>query len=143
MWSLCNDSLAASARDTPGRNDAATPAATSLSPSRRLIRPSELPAGAIAISISFIQVSQVGRRRRAVSGTAGAPRCDLLDQPGIAVGISEGKERPVTGVLGVGAGKTCLKGGRRAVPHLTRPDTTTHELVMGRLDVGDNERPHG
>ena len=34
---------------------------------------------------------------------AGEPRRDLLDQPGIAIGILEGKERSVAGALGVGA----------------------------------------
>src|ERR1700674_92182 len=52
----CNDSPSVLARDVCGRNDAAIPAATSLSPSRRLIWPSELPAGAVATSFSFIQV---------------------------------------------------------------------------------------
>src|SRR5437016_2738633 len=54
-----NDSLSVLARDVCGRNDAAIPAATSLSPSRRLMWPSELPAGAVATSISFIQVFPV------------------------------------------------------------------------------------
>src|SRR5579864_3371672 len=52
----CNDSLSVLARDVCGRNDAAIPAATSLSPSRRLMWPSELPAGVVATSFSFIQV---------------------------------------------------------------------------------------
>src|SRR5207253_8092583 len=51
-----DDSLSVLARDVCGRNDAAIPAATSLSPSRRLIWPSELPAGAVATSFSLIQV---------------------------------------------------------------------------------------
>ena len=37
------------------------------------------------------------------SDSAGEPRRDLLDQPGIAIGILEGKERSVAGALGVGA----------------------------------------
>jgi hypothetical protein len=40
----------------------------------------------------------------AVSDSAGEPCGDLLDEPGIAVGIIEGAERPVAGALGVGPG---------------------------------------
>src|SRR5437879_118302 len=52
----CDDSLSVLARDVCDRNDAAIPATTSLSPSRRLMWPSELPAGAVATSFSLIQV---------------------------------------------------------------------------------------
>src|ERR1700686_4331136 len=55
----CNDSVSVSVRDVCGSSAAAFPAATSLSPSRRLMWPSELPAGAVATSIPFIQVSSV------------------------------------------------------------------------------------
>src|SRR5258708_4932073 len=79
----------------------------------------------------------------AVSDAAGEPRCDLLDQPRIAVRIIEGEERPVARALGVGAGKACLQGKRRAVPHLTRVDATADKFVMSRFDVGDNQRTHG
>src|SRR5258708_35570829 len=70
----------------------------------------------------------------------GAPRCDLLDQPHIAVGISEGEERPVAIALGYGAGKPCLHGRRCALPHLTRVDATAAEFAMSRSHVGDNQR---
>ena len=71
------------------------------------------------------------------------PRGDLLDEPQIAVGIVEGAERPVAGALGVGAGLARLDGERRAVPHVTHVDATVEESVMGRLDVGDDERALG
>src|SRR5258708_29271811 len=70
----------------------------------------------------------------------GAPRCDLLDQPHIAVGISEGEERPVASALGVGAGKPCLQGKRCAVPHLTRVDATAAEFAMSRSDRSEERR---
>src|SRR5258707_10291939 len=71
----------------------------------------------------------------------GAPRCDLLDQPHIAVGISEGEERPVAIALGVGAGKPSLQGKRCAVPHLTRVDATAAEFAMIRPELGDKQLP--
>src|SRR5262249_62242915 len=71
----------------------------------------------------------------------GAPRRALLDQPRVAVGIVEEAERPVAGVLGVGAGLPCLDRERRAMPYVTDVDTTVDELVIGRLDVGDDQPP--
>jgi len=58
----------------------------------------------------------------AVSGSAGKPRRDLLDQPCIAVGIVEGEERRVARALGVGALEPRLRGGRagRATPRSRR-----------------------
>src|SRR5882757_4699159 len=79
-------------------------------------------------------------RPEVAEATHRGPRCDLLDQPHIAVGISEGEERPVAIALGVGAGKPCLQGKRCAVPHLTRVDATAAEFAMSRSDVGDNQR---
>jgi len=77
------------------------------------------------------------------SDPAGASRRDLLDQPCIAVGILEGEERPVARALGVRAGEPCLLRERRAVPHVTRVDTTASEFGMSRSNVRDNQRPHG
>src|SRR5260370_33384943 len=53
----CNDPLSASVRDVCGSSAAAIPAATSLSPSRRLMWPSELLAAAAETSFSFMQIS--------------------------------------------------------------------------------------
>ena len=77
------------------------------------------------------------------SDPAGGPRRDLLDQPRIAVGIVEGEERPVAGALRVGAGLPCLTGKRGAVPNVTRVDAAADEVVMGRFDVGDDQRSLG
>src|SRR6267142_1521082 len=41
----------------------------------------------------------------AISDAARAPRCDLLDQPRITVGVIEGEERPVARALGIRSGK--------------------------------------
>jgi hypothetical protein len=84
-----------------------------------------------------------GWRQSAVSDSAGEPRCDLLDQPCIAVRITERAERSVAGVLGVGAGLPSFDGERRAVPHVTHVDVTADKSVMGRFDVGDGQRPDG
>src|ERR1700678_888913 len=80
---------------------------------------------------------------RGVVSATGTPRCDLLDQPRVAVGIGEGEERSVARALGVRPWKACFHRERRAVPHLTHPDATVGEFLMCRFDVGDNQRAHG
>lgn len=51
----------------------------------------------------------------ALSDAAGAPRCDLLDQPRITVGVIEGEERAVARAIGIRSGKPRLLGKRRTV----------------------------
>ena len=75
----------------------------------------------------------------AVSDSAREPRGDLLYEPGIAVGIIEGAERPVASALGVGARLPCLDRERRAVPDIAGVDATAGEFVVGRYDVGDGQ----
>src|SRR6516165_9370722 len=77
------------------------------------------------------------------SGSGPEPRRDLLDQPRVAIGIGEGRERPVAGALGVGARLPRLDRERRAVPDVTHLDATADELVIGGLDVGDDQLPLG
>ncbi len=84
----------------------------------RLITTSPLPRMALeyahascspwAASVRRSALARCAVDANAVSDAAGVPRCDLLDQPRITVGIIEGEERPVARALGVGAGKPCL-----------------------------------
>src|SRR5215472_848888 len=67
--------------------------------------------------------------------SAGQPSGDLLDQPHIAVGIGEGAERLVAGVLGVGAGLPRLGRERRAVPDLADVDAAADQVIMSGHDV--------
>ena len=68
---------------------------------------------------------------------AGAALGDLLDQPSIAVGIGEGKERSVARVRGIRARKSCLQGERCAVPHVTRADATAGDFLDARLVMSE------
>src|SRR5262245_64598007 len=77
------------------------------------------------------------------SGSGPEPRRDLLDQPRVAIGIGEARERPVAGALGMGARLPRLDRERRAVPDVTHLDATADELVIGGLDVGDDQLPLG
>jgi hypothetical protein len=73
------------------------------------------------------------------SRSAGTPRRDLLDNPLIAVRITEGEERPVACAFGVGAWYPRLRRDRSAMLHVARANATANELVMGRDNVGDDE----
>src|ERR1700676_4592614 len=77
----------------------------------------------------------------AVSDGGGEPGGNFLDQPRVAIGITE--ERPVARALGVRAGKTCLRRERCAMPHLTRIAPTALKFLMSRFDVRDNQSRHG
>src|SRR6516225_9382352 len=62
------------------------------------------------------------------SGGGPDPRRDLLDQPRVAIGIGEARERPVAGALGVGARLSRLDRERRAVPDVAHLYATADEL---------------
>src|SRR6516162_2667583 len=76
-------------------------------------------------------------------GSGPEPCRDLLDQPRVAIRIGEARERPVAGALGVRARLPCFDRERRAVPDVTHLDATADELVIGGLDVGDDQLPLG
>src|SRR5450631_2421059 len=139
-----NDSPSVSAQDGCGSSAAAIPAATSLSPTRRLMWPADLLTAVAAPSFSFMKTSlRPVVDANAVSDAAGEPGGNFLDQPRVAIGITEGEERPVARALGVRAGKTCLRRERCAMPHLTRIDATALKFLMSRFDVRDNQSRHG
>src|SRR5215472_12698498 len=77
------------------------------------------------------------------SGSGPEPRRDLLDQPRVVIGIGEARERPVAGALRVRARLPRLDRERRAVPDGAHLDATADELVIGGLDVGDDQFPLG
>src|SRR5262252_6566107 len=99
----------------------------------------------IVLVISGLSTASPSQRRSSGrgSGSGPEPRRDLLDQPRVAVGIGEARERPVAGALGVGARLPRLDRERRAVPDVTHLDATADELVIGGLDVGDDQLPLG
>ena len=71
----------------------------------------------------------------AVSDSAGEPRGDLLDEPDIAVGISEGAERSVAGALGVWAGPPFPVEARQPGPH---PERTSYRSFSCFTDPDGN-----
>jgi hypothetical protein len=77
--------------------------------------------------------------RRSGAHAAGEPSRDLLGQPRIAIGIGEGKERPVARALWVGTRVACLDWEGRAMPDVTHLNAATDELGVGGLDLGDDE----
>ena len=87
-------------------------------------------------------------RRRGVDAT-GQPRRDLLEQPAVAVRITERGERAVAAMLGirtadpeppkqVGLVRASVHAGG-VVEHLADLDAATEQLVAGGLDIGDDQ----
>jgi hypothetical protein len=87
-------------------------------------------------------------RRRGVDAT-GHPRCDLLEQPAVAIRIMERGERAVAAMVGIRTADadppkqvwlvraSVHTGG--VVEHLADLDAATKQLFAGGLDVGDDQ----
>jgi CO/xanthine dehydrogenase FAD-binding subunit len=54
---------------------------------------------------------------------------DLLDEPGVAVGVAERAERPVAGTRGVWPGEPCLRRERCAVPDVAYVDAQVDPML--------------
>src|SRR5690349_25040335 len=72
---------------------------------------------------------------------AGQAGGDLLDDPAVAVRVTEGDERGVAAALGIRAGHPGLGAGvvehpARVVEHLADLDAAAGQFGAGRLDVG-------
>ena len=80
---------------------------------------------------------------RPESGSGPEPRRDLLDQPRVAIGIGEARERPVAGALGVGPRLPRLDRKRRAVPDFAGVDALTRLQHFARLSRSQHCSPGG
>src|SRR5262245_41166273 len=78
----------------------------------------------------------------------GQPRCDLLEQPTVAVWIAERGKRAVAALLGIRTadptppkevGLVCARVHAVAVEHLAHLDAATAKLVAGGRDVGNDQ----
>src|SRR5262249_36434102 len=82
-------------------------------------------------------------RAESTSGKAG---CDLLQQPAVAVRITERGKRAVAGMIGRGPADTAattarpeLSSRRRGVKHFADLDAASDQLVACSLNVGDDQ----
>src|SRR5215472_5545159 len=107
-----------------------------------------LRGGWFVLAMMLFRLTQKLRQRRDVQiaeSTSGHARCDLLEQPGVAIRIaqrSKGKVAAVTGVWPTGpavAFRTELSARFRSMEHLTHLDTAGHELFAGRFDIGNDQ----
>src|ERR1700738_2519638 len=64
---------------------------------------------------------------------------DLLDEPQVAVGVSERAEGSVAGALRVDTGLARFDGERRAVPDVAYRDSEVGQRAVGLLDVRNDE----
>jgi hypothetical protein len=87
-------------------------------------------------------------RRRRVDAT-GQPRCDLLEQPAVAIRILERRKRAVASMLGISPADAHAPKQVRlvgtgvhtvgVVEHLADLDAATKQVFAGGLDVGDDQ----
>src|SRR5262249_3204959 len=95
------------------------------------------------------QIVRRGEGRRRGVDAAGQPRCDLLEQPAVAIGIMERGERTVAAMLGVAAAdpmstkqvrfvRASVYTGR-VMEHFADLYAATKQLFASSLDVGDDQ----
>src|SRR5580658_3293617 len=112
-----------------------------------------LPGALLVLAVGGRRTPERARQivRRSVGSLAGIdaprqPRCDLLQQPLVAVRVAERSKRAVAGMIRRGPVEAAVPalrlelGPRRSsVKHLADIDAASGELAARRLDVGDDE----
>src|SRR5580658_10390062 len=111
-----------------------------------------LRGGWFVLAMMLLRLNQKLCQRRDVQiaeSTSGQARCDLLQQPAVAVGIAEGGERAVAAMLGirtadpeppkkVGLVRASVHAAA-VVKHLGYVDAERDNLGPRSLDVGDDQ----
>ena len=89
------------------------------------------------------QIAGGGERSRGSFNAPWKPGRDFLQQPAVSVGIAEGGEGTVGGVIRRGpcyaTGRLELSFRRPGVEYLAHCDTASHQLCARSLDVGDDQ----
>src|SRR4029077_11906604 len=107
-----------------------------------------LRGGWFVLAMMLLRLTQKLCQRREVQiaeSTSGQARCDLLEQPGVAIRVvecSKGKVAAVTGVRPTDpavAFGTELSARFRSMEHLTNLDTAGNEIFAGSFDIGNDQ----
>src|ERR1700676_2819349 len=107
-----------------------------------------LRGGWFVLAMMLLRLTQKLCQRRDVQtaeSTSGQARCDLLEQPGVAIWVAErgkGKVAAVTGVRSTDpavAFGTELGARFRSMKHLTNLDTAGNEIFAGSFDIGNDQ----
>src|SRR5262249_24075280 len=107
-----------------------------------------LRGGWFVCTMMLLRLAQKLRQRRDVQiaeSASGQARCDLLEQPGVAVRVaarSKGKVAAMTGVLPADtavAFGTELSTWFRSMEHLADLDTAANELFASSFNIGNDQ----
>src|SRR5882672_10073589 len=107
-----------------------------------------LRGGWFVLAMMLLRLTQKLCQRRDVQiaeSTSGQARCDLLEQPGIAIRVAErskGKVAAVTGVRPTDAAVafgTELSTRFHGMEHLADLDTAGHDFFASSFDIGNDQ----
>ena len=116
--------------------------------SRIPVRPVMLRCRSFIFTVVFLRLLQKpgqGSNIQTPEPSARQPRCDFLDQPSIAVGITKRGERAVGAVFRCRSNNATaavdleLSAWRSGVEHLTHRDTACANILLRCLDIGDDQ----
>src|SRR3981189_3342929 len=104
-----------------------------------------LRGGWFVVAMMLLRLTQKLCQRRDVQtaeSMSGQARCDLLEQPGVAIRVAERSKGKVAAVTGVRPTDATVAFGTelgarfRSMKHLTDPDTAGNEIFAGSFDIG-------
>src|SRR5215472_1533327 len=107
-----------------------------------------LRGGRFVLAVILLCLTQKLCQRRDVQtaeSTAGEARCDLLEQPGVAIRVTERSKGKVAAVTGVRPTHPAVAFGTelgarfRSMEHLTNLDTAGNEIFPGSLDIRNDQ----
>src|ERR1700720_4914193 len=105
-----------------------------------------LRGGWFVLAMMLLRLTQKLCQRRDVQtaeSTSGQARCDLLEQPGVAIRVAERGKRKVAAVTGVRPTDATVAFGTelgtrfRSMEHITNLDTASNEIFAGGFDIGN------
>src|SRR5215471_17127906 len=111
-------------------------------------RPLVLRGGWFVLAMMLLSLTQKLCQRRDVQiaeSTSGQARCDLLEQPGVAIRVAERSKGKVAAVTGVRPADPAVAFGTelgarfRNMEHLTNLDTAGNEIFAGSFDIGNDQ----
>src|SRR6266705_1579363 len=109
-------------------------------------RPMVLRGGWFVLAMMLLRLTQKLCQHRDIQiaeSTSGQARCDLLEQPGVAIRIAERSKGKVAAVTGVRPTDPAVAFGTelstrfQGMEHFTDLDTARNELFAGSSDIGN------
>src|SRR5580700_5340760 len=107
-----------------------------------------LRGGWFVLAMMLLGLAQKLCQRRDVQtaeSTSGQARCDLLEQPGVAIWVAERSKGKVAAVIGVRPTDATVAFGTelgarfRSMEHLTNLDTASNELFASSFNLGNDQ----